>query len=522
MDTHYTISFSGYSMNPFLKPGDRLVVKQVPPEIYRVGDIVVLPNPGNIYMVHRLIKLLPGYRGLTKGDSLLVSDPAPVTLSSLAGRVEMVVRDRHLIPITSGPRSFLKCCYAALSRMGLTSGAIRLRIKKVYSGYLQAPIPKNGLQKFMPAKQVLISILRGHFSELPPNVHWRQLNEVIYREGLAGIVYQYLKRQKAPAAELAEIKNFYRTIAAQNIIHLEALNRLEEDLRVEKIEVMTLKGASLLKSVYPSIGLRPMEDLDLMVRPENLDCFTKLLQRRGYQQNPKLSNSFKKGHVIIDLHTHALNTNRIRSRTTLFPEGMNPIWQSCLPWGTDHRWIRRPNDFDTILLLSQHYLKHYYSRLIWLEDIQRLIGTCDQKFLSDLVDRAHQLKQTKPLAYTLYFLQKIYNTPFPAHSTAKALTDDISAMERFLLNPKEEEHPSEILAVIMALFCIRGLKNRIWFGWENLFPRSEVIQNEFGGIMGSSRAIFYPLRIFQAFILAFRIISAAVKNSIQRVNDKIF
>ena len=66
MDAHYTISFSGYSMNPFLKPGDRLVVKRVPPENYRVGDIVVLPNPENIYMVHRLIKLLPGYRGLPK------------------------------------------------------------------------------------------------------------------------------------------------------------------------------------------------------------------------------------------------------------------------------------------------------------------------------------------------------------------------------------------------------------------------------------------------------------------------
>jgi hypothetical protein len=518
MDAHYTISFNGYSMNPFLKPGDRLVVKRVPPENYRVGDIVVLLNPENIYMVHRLIKLLPGYRGLTKGDSLLASDPAPVTLSGLAGRVEMVVRDRRLIPITSGPRSILKSRYAALSRMGLTSGAIRLRIKNAFSGYLQAPRPK----KSMPAKQVLISILRGHFSELPPNVHWRQLKEVIYREGLAGIVYQYLKSQKVPAVELAEMKNSYQTIAAQNIIHLEALNRLEEVLSAEEIEVMTLKGASLLKSVYTSIGLRPMEDLDLMVRPEDLACFTKLLQRRGYQQNQKLSNSFKKGHVSIDLHTHALNTNRIRSRTTLFPEGMNPIWQSSVPWGTGHRWIRRPDDIDNILLLSQHYLKHYYSRLIWLEDIHRLMATRDQKFLSDLADRAHQLKQTKPLAYSLYLLQKIYGFQLPTDATPETLKDAISATERFLLNPKEEERPSELLAVVMALFCIRGLKNRIWFGLENLFPRSEVMQTEFGGIMGSHRVFFYPLRFFQAFVLAARIISAAISTGLQRVNNKIF
>jgi len=518
MDAYYTISFSGYSMNPFLKPGDRLVVKRVPPEYYRVGDIVVLPYPENIYRVHRLVKLLPGCRGLTKGDSLLVWDPGPVTLTRLAGRVEMVVRDRRLIAITSGPRSILKRGYAALSRLGLTSGVIRLKVKNTLHGYRPAPGPK----KSMPPKQVLISVLRGHFSELPPNVHWRRLDEVTNREGLAGIVYQCLKSQKVPAAELAVLKNSYQTIAAQNIIHLEALNQLEEVLSDNKIEVMTLKGASLLKSVYPSIGLRPMEDLDLMVRPDDLASFTKLLQRRGYQQNQKLPGSFKRNHVVIDLHTHALNTQRIRSRTTLFPGGMNPIWQSSVPWATGHRWIRRPDDIDTILLLSQHYLKHYYSRLIWLEDIHRLIATRDHRFVSDLVDRADQLKQTKPLAYTLFFLEKIYDLSLPAHSTAQTMTDDISPTERFLLNLSQQGRPSEILAVVMVLFCIRGLKNRIWFGRENLFPRSAVMQNEFGGIMGSSRIFFYPLRFFQAFIFVLRIIWTAVKNSVHRVTDKIF
>ena len=97
------------------------------------------------------------------------------------------------------------------------------------------------------------------------------------------------------------------------------------------------------------------------------------------------------------------------------------------------------------------------------------------------------------------------------------MTDDISALERFLLDLSTQERPSELLALVMALFCIPRLKNRIWFIRENLFPRSAVIQNEFGGIMGPSRVLFYPLRFIQAFTLAFRIIAAAVRTLIQRV-----
>jgi signal peptidase I len=376
MDAHYTIPFSGYSMNPFLKPGDRLVVKRVPPENYQVGDIVVLPNPEKIYMVHRLIKLLPGYRGLTKGDSLLASDPAPVTLSNLAGRVEMVVRDRRLIPITSGARSILKSCYAAISRMGLTSGAIRLRIKNAFSRYLQASSPKKSLS----VKQILIFIRQGRFPQLAANINWSSLREAMRQEGLAGIVYPYLKDEDIPVSELEKIKNYYQIIAAQNIIHLHALKHLEDVLGVEKMEIMTLKGASLLSQIYPAVGLRPMDDLDLMVRLKDRERFVRLLKHKGYQQNSKRSNSFTKEDVVIDLHTHALNTDRIQSREDLFPGGMDPIWESSIPWGADSHWVRRPDDVDNILLLSQHFLKHYYSRLIWLEDIYRLVRNKQNRF----------------------------------------------------------------------------------------------------------------------------------------------
>jgi hypothetical protein len=497
MDSCFFIQFSGYSMHPVLKPGDRLVVKRLSPENYRLGDIVVLCNSENIYMVHRLIKLLPRYRGITKGDSLLAPDHAPVTLSSLAGRVEMVARGRRLIPIASGPRSYLSRLYAVSSRLGFTSGALKLRIKNALAEYLRP----DDLKKSIPVKQVLISIRQGRFPQLAPNINWRSLREAMRREGLAGIVYPYLKDEDVPASELEKIKYYYHIIAAQNIIQLQALKHLEDVLGPEKIEIMTLKGASLLSQIYPSVGLRPMEDLDLMVRPEDRECFVRLLKHTGYQQNSKRSNSFTKGDVGIDLHTHALNTDRIQSREDLFPGGMDPIWESSIPWGGDGRWVRRPDDVDNILLLSQHFLKHYFSRLIWLEDIYRLIRNRDQKFWRKLLNRADQLQQTKPFSYTLYLLKEYYDFETPPGSGTEKPAGKISTIERTFLRMTAQGKPFVLLAQIMAFFCIRGFSKRIRFGLENLFPGQEIMKSEFGSVSGRNRAFFYPGRLVKTVVL---------------------
>ncbi|UCH23596.1 MAG: nucleotidyltransferase family protein [Deltaproteobacteria bacterium] len=505
-------------MHPFLKPGDRLVVKRLSPESYRLGDVVVLHNSEDIYRVHRLIKLLPRYRGITKGDSLLAPDHAPVTLSSLAGRVEMVARGRRLIPIAYGPRSYLSRLYAVSSRLGLTSGALKQRIKNALAEYLR-PDDQN---ESIPLKQVLISIRKGRFPQLTANINWRSLREAMRQEGLAGIVYPYLKDEDVPASELEKIQNSYHSLAAQNIIHLHALKHLEDVMGPEKIEIMTLKGASLLSQIYPSVGLRPMEDLDLMVRPDDRERFVQLLKHSGYQQNSKRSNSFTKGDVVIDLHTHALNTDRIQSREDLFPGGMDPIWESSIPWGADSRWVRRPGDVDNILLLSQHFLKHYYSRLIWLEDIYRLVRNRDQKFWRKLLNRADQLQQTKPLSYTLYLLKAYYNFETPPGSGTEKPAEKISTIERTFLRMTAQDRPFVLLAQIMAFFCIRGFGKRIRFGLENLFPRKEIIKSEFGTVIGRNRALFYPARLFKTVVLVLRCLFLPMGGFIREFCKRFF
>ncbi len=100
--------------------------------------------------------------------------------------------------------------------------------------------------------------------------------------------------------------------------------------------------------------------------------------------------------------------------------------------------------------------------------------------------------------------------------------DEMSIFERTLLNIYSHGSPSEFLAPLMALFCIRGFRNRLRFGLENLSPSKDVMRNEFGRVMGSSRMVFYPARLFQSAVYLAQIFSAISKSFIRQVQKRDF
>jgi hypothetical protein len=53
----------------------------------------------------------------------------------------------------------------------------------------------------------------------------------------------------------------------------------------EGLPVIPLKGGLMATSFYPQAGLRPMADLDLLIRPEDFERCRRLLQRLGYRRS---------------------------------------------------------------------------------------------------------------------------------------------------------------------------------------------------------------------------------------------
>jgi signal peptidase I len=129
----FMIPFEGFSMYPFFRPGDSLVVKRYPSGSFKLGDIILF-RPGNTGsfnspIAHRVIGMTADREILTKGDNLPQPDPKPVGRDRVIGQVIYVMRRGCMIPLTRGRYGLGAKWIALLSRKNLTPGILAARVK---------------------------------------------------------------------------------------------------------------------------------------------------------------------------------------------------------------------------------------------------------------------------------------------------------------------------------------------------------------------------------------------------------
>jgi signal peptidase I len=129
----FMIPFEGFSMYPFFRPRDRLIVRRSPCKPVKVGDIILFrpdsTGSPNSLIAHRVIGRTGNSEILTKGDNLPRPDPKLVDQDHVLGQVIYVVRRGRMIPLTGGVHGFGAKWVALLSRKNLTPGILWAKVK---------------------------------------------------------------------------------------------------------------------------------------------------------------------------------------------------------------------------------------------------------------------------------------------------------------------------------------------------------------------------------------------------------
>ena len=509
-NNRYIMDFTGYSMFPALRPGDRLVVNSLPAKDVETGDILITRNNGKPPAAHRLVKRLSATSGLTKGDAMPPQIREQVKFTGAVERVEAVIRGKRIIVLSSGFRGATKRWQAFFSRHGWTSGAIREAMRR------RVRI-RRGRRRTAALRRSDIFRWLCHLPKQRFDTEQLKLRlPFLQSEGMAGVAYRALGDRQIEAGVRQRLSGTYHWAVKQNLIHLDFIKRLEHQLSGTAVDVMVIKGGALLHHVYPHVGARPMEDVDLLVRPSRYRQLADQLEKMGFRQNPLRTYSFVNSRMRLDIHTDMLNTDRIASRSGLLPAGMQPIWRNALPWDNGYRRVRRPDDVDHILILCQHLLKHYFCRLIWFEDLRRLLDGRNEQFFLRLRNRAAELKQEKPLAYCMYLLRHLIGSSLPLSSALKALCPQPGAGERLLLRLALIDQNMALLAPILTACCIAGPRQRLVFLHESLFLRREVMAVESGAGRSGWRTVHLFSRILLAAGLVMRHLSVIGETMLNR------
>ena len=119
-----------------------------------------------------------------------------------------------------------------------------------------------------------------------PAVNWDRVIEYAFQQDVAPLIYNTLRRlnHSMPGWQsvLDSLRTAYYANAARNAVIFRELTEILQTLRQRRRSVIVLKGAALAETVYPNRALRPMSDLDLLVRKEELDEVEGLLAAVGY------------------------------------------------------------------------------------------------------------------------------------------------------------------------------------------------------------------------------------------------
>jgi len=105
--------------------------------------------------------------------------------------------------------------------------------------------------------------------------------------GIAPLVYKAVKPYAAAlcaeAGPLKELRHAYLSSAVRSDVLLRELRRVVRALAARGIEAIPLKGAWLSQWVYAEPALRPMGDIDLLLRRDEMPAFVEIVRELGYR-----------------------------------------------------------------------------------------------------------------------------------------------------------------------------------------------------------------------------------------------
>lgn len=311
-------------------------------------------------------------------------------------------------------------------------------------------------------------------------IPWPALLAQAQREGVAGLIYTHLKNRLAddlPHEIFNRFEAGYNRTALDVQRVLAAVHRLALRLDAAGIPVMALQGLSLI-DLYGHVGLRPLGDVDLLVRRRHLAHFKRLLFESGFTiPVPEYPDVFYGNGFWLDIHTHILGRNRIRNRRFLFSADLEPMWQKAEPLFQDAQLLCCPSPVDNLMALAAHALKHSYSRLIWMVDQYELFLSLTERAAewNRIFAAACSWRQGRVFGYSLYLLRGMFGLTVSASRMLANGLPRLNTFEKHILRLKVDGFASDLICPALWLFNVEGTKRKMALLRETLFPQQEVM-----------------------------------------------
>jgi hypothetical protein len=345
---------------------------------------------------------------------------------------------------------------------------------------------------------------------------WEESFTAAGRHGVVPILFHTLKPLFAgldiPEPVRKNMQQNYYLSAARNTRVYQELSMVLAALNAKGISVILLKGAHLAETVYGNVALRPMVDVDLLARHEDLHWIHEVLTELGYRSPDgkvsyqlHLAPYWKKNGLHIDVHFnitwppvslrydvaslwcrakhHSFRDSPGTAGLTLCPEDLvlHICWHACISHGFVNGFMAL---IDIFFIAA-----HYNESLDW----------------EKLGDRACQWGMERSVFVMLALTERLLGLPVqePIRHIIPMDREALQAMneaEKMIFDTGSEN--SETVSPIVArMFGRQGWREKLSYFRQRVFPPKERMSVVFQEPVGKNHLKLFRLYVSRVYTL---------------------
>lgn len=249
------------------------------------------------------------------------------------------------------------------------------------------------------------------------SLDWEGVLEIAISNGIAPLLYHNIKKPKGilfiPHEVIDKLRKAYYENLVRNMYIYGELKRILNAFREEEIEVIVLKGAALTETVYGNIGLRRMNDIDILVRKQSLDKSDELMIELGYVPNESWHSRewYRKNHHHLAPFLNQDNNFKIEIHHNIISPGnpfhfeISKLWfraQSVVIGGVN-TLVLSPEDLIVHLCLHSFYVQPLQKGLRNVVDISHVV-----RFYRERINWGRIIREAREGNFTNYIYYPLY------------------------------------------------------------------------------------------------------------------
>ncbi len=335
----------------------------------------------------------------------------------------------------------------------------------------------------IPGNKLQLGLANG----IQNNFDWDYFLESARKNRISSLLYFYLKdkEERFSIKCFQQLENDYNDTLAYTIYLWEKTLPILKSLKERGIEVLLLKGIALGLTIYPSFGIRPMSDVDLLIKDKDTFAFDDVLNSLGYKAidiNPQdielgkidYITTFCYGDQTYSLHVHRhLINSTLPTFSYITKINMDRIWQKARPVEANgtKTFILAPE--HEIIYLCEHSLRitHAFSRLIYPADIALTINFYRDEIDWDFLTRESLSFGLERMVYCgLMATHRILHTEIPSDVLSNLKPTKLTFGERTFVSRLYENRSSSGLSYFVHLAMNKKLSGKTRFLFRTLFP----------------------------------------------------